>query len=338
MDSVVHFLKYILFPLKAFYWIFIHIRNFLYHYEFFSVRKINCKVVSVGNLTIGGTGKTPCVIYIALLLKTLGKRVAILSRGYGRKTSGLLLVSGGDGKVLCSWEDSGDEPYMMAKKLPDVPILVDENRYRGGVSLVNNFNPEVILLDDGFQHRSIYRDLDIVLVDGTIKYKEYQLLPYGTLREPWKSITRADTIMFTKGKPDSIIKQKVDETALPVLYTNFIPKARFVDNVSKEKGKDKNVFIFSGVGNPEFFIKTVKNLGYNICGIKNFPDHYHYKERNLLDIERMAEICGASLIVTTEKDWIKVQDFKSNIPFGVIDIDLKIENTEIFKSLIKTIC
>ena len=162
------------------------------------------------------------VIFLAALFKNLDKKVAILSRGYGRETKGMLLVSRGDGDVLCKWEECGDEPYMIANKLKEVPVLVDENRYRGGLYLTKNFNPDIIIMDDGFQHRALHRDLDIVLIDGGDSISEHRLLPYGKLREPWSNIIRANAIVITKKRPSALIRRKIEETLLPQLYTKFI--------------------------------------------------------------------------------------------------------------------
>ena len=181
MTKTKEFHKYLLFPLALLYWGIIFWRNLFYNFNFFITHKIKSKVISVGNISLGGTGKTPVVIFLALLLSKTGRKVAILSRGYGRATKGLFLVSKGDGLILCSWEDCGDEPYMMAQKLPNLPILVDENRYRGSLYLEKNFNPDIIIMDDGFQHRALHRDLDIVLVNGGDNINNHRLLPYGIL-------------------------------------------------------------------------------------------------------------------------------------------------------------
>ena len=331
-------LKYLLYPLALFYWCVVFYRNLFYTLNLFIVHKINCKVVSIGNLTLGGTGKTPMVIFLATLFKNLDKKVAILSRGYGRETKGMLLVTKGNGEVLCTWEDCGDEPYMIANKLQGVPVLVDENRYRGGLYLVEKFNPDVIIMDDGFQHRALHRDLDIVLVNGGDSIRDHQLLPYGALREPWGNIIRADAIIITKKKPSTLIKRKIDETSLPQLYAKSIPTVRDPDSSSSKKGLDKKVFIISGLGNPKFFEKTVENLGYEICGFKNFPDHYHYKRKDLDKVELLAKESGASQILTTEKDWVKLKDFKPDFTFRIIDIDIRIQDEETLKKIIEPIC
>ena len=330
--------RYLLYPFALFYWAVVFCRNLFYTLNFFIVRKINCKVVSIGNLTLGGTGKTPMVIFLAVLFKNLDKKVAVLSRGYGRETKGMLLVSRGDGDVLCKWEECGDEPYMIANKLQGVPVLVDENRYRGGLYLAENFNPDIIIMDDGFQHRALHRDIDIVLVNGGDSIRDHRLLPYGILREPWKNIIRADAVIITKEKPSHLIKRKIDKTSLPQLYARSIPTVRYPYSSSSKKRLDKKVFIISGLGNPEFFEKTVEDLGYEICGVKNYPDHYHYKRSDLDKVELLARESGASQILTTEKDWVKLKELKPDITFGIIDIDIGIQDEETLKEIIEPIC
>ncbi|MBT7514428.1 MAG: tetraacyldisaccharide 4'-kinase, partial [Candidatus Marinimicrobia bacterium] len=178
-----------LFPLAMFYWGLVYWRSLFYKYGFFVSRRLPCSVISIGNITVGGTGKTPTVIFLAEYLKGKGKRVAVLSRGYGRATKGTLMVSDGNGPNV-SWEKSGDEPFLMAKKLNQIPVVVDEDRFRGGMFIMQKFNPDIILLDDAFQHRAIERDLDLILVNSGDKSFDHKLLPYGLLREPWMNINR----------------------------------------------------------------------------------------------------------------------------------------------------
>ena len=330
--------RYLLSPLALVYWGLVFWRNLFYKLNIFTVHKVDCKVLSIGNLTLGGTGKTPMVVFFAIYLISLGKKVAILSRGYGRKTKGMVLVSKGDGNILCSWQDCGDEPYMIANKLKGVPVLVDENRYRGGLYLRESFNPDIIIMDDGFQHRALHRDLDIVLIDGGDSISEHRLLPHGKLREPWSNIIRADAIIITKKRPSALIKRKIDETLLPQLYTKFIPTIRHPSSFSSKTKIDKNIFIISGIGNPSFFKKTVEHLGYEICGGKTFPDHHHYKKEDLDKIQLLMEESGASQILTTEKDWVKLKVFDSDIAFGIVDIDIRIQDEEALREIIKPIC
>ena len=189
--------RFILLPLALFYWAIIFWRNILYNYRFFVSRKLPTKIISVGNITTGGTGKTPTVVYLAKNLIAKNYRVAILSRGYGRKTAGTQLVTDGKKKVD-DWRNFGDEATLMSQKLCGVPIVVDENRYRGGLFLVDKFKPDIIILDDGFQHRSLERDIDIVLVNSQDQPEEHKMIPYGKLREPLRHLNRADMLILTK--------------------------------------------------------------------------------------------------------------------------------------------
>ena len=198
--------KIIFVTLSLLYRMIIRLRNIYFEKKLITIKRLPCKVISVGNITMGGTGKTPTVIYLSNLLKKKGCKIGIVSRGYKRTTNGSVLVSNGI-KVLKKWEEVGDEPYMMAKKLKGVPIVVDKNRYRGGVLLVNEFNPDIILMDDGFQHRKLHRDFDIILINGKDDYRKHTLLPYGLFREPWDSILRANVILTTKQKPSSYLHE-----------------------------------------------------------------------------------------------------------------------------------
>ena len=323
--------SYILFPLALLYWGIVYWRDLFYNFNFFISHKVNSKVISVGNITLGGTGKTPAVIFLASLLTKIGKKVAILSRGYGRQTKGLLLVSRGDG-LRCQWEDCGDEPYMMSEKLPNLPIVVDENRYRGSLYLESNFDLDIIILDDGFQHRSLHRDLDIVLIDGEDNLNDHKLLPYGILREPWNNIKRANAIVVTKKKPGPLLKRRIEEISLPVIETRFSPVLRYSDKNSKVKGK--SAYLVSGLGNPNFFKKTIEHLGFKIRGITEFRDHYNYRQDDILRLQTLAKESGASIMLTTEKDWLKIKKLKPQIIFGIVDIKMKVLDKDLLLNLI----
>ena len=327
MINTKEYQKYILFPLALFYWGVVFWRNLFYNLNFFIIKKAPCKVISVGNISVGGTGKTPTVIYLASLLVKLGKGVAILSRGYGRITNGLILASDGGGEGLCNWKECGDEPYMMAEKLTNVPILVDENRYRGSLYLLKRFNPDIIIMDDGFQHRSLYRDCDIVLVNGADSMSDHKLLPYGILREPWNNIIRADLVMVTKKIPGPLLQRKLKETSLPTFQTKVKPLIRFYNfDSTKKMSKKGRAFLVSGLGNPGFFRETVQHFGFRISGEKKFPDHYFYTKNDILELEIKAKKSGASHILTTEKDWLKIKELSPKFSFGIIDIKIRVLN------------
>ena len=212
-----NWLHYLLFPASILYRFIILLRNFCYDKNWIKAKKLPCFVISVGNLSLGGTGKTPTVLYLCRILQENKKKdIAILSRGYKRNTNGTVLVSNGNGP-LKDWKAVGDESFMMAQKTKNIPIVVDSNRYRGGKFLIKNFNSKIIILDDGFQHRALSRNLDIVLINGYTKPSDYRFLTTNLIRETWSGLNRADTIILTKKKTKSTFTKK-NRRRKPSLY------------------------------------------------------------------------------------------------------------------------
>ncbi|MBC8467806.1 MAG: tetraacyldisaccharide 4'-kinase [Candidatus Marinimicrobia bacterium] len=316
---------YLLFPLAMFYWGLVYWRSLFYKYGFFVSRRLPCSVISIGNITVGGTGKTPTVIFLAEYLKGKGKRVAVLSRGYGRATKGTLVVSDGNGPNV-SWEESGDEPFLMAKKLNQIPVVVDEDRFRGGMFIMQKFNPDIILLDDAFQHRAIERDLDLVLVNSGDKSFDHKLLPYGLLREPWMNINRGDAVILTKTnlkKPKPFLIRKIKESRLPILHSTTHASLSILSPEKPDSIKKKKVFIVSAIGDSSGFNQTVKNLGCDIVGEKVFPDHFKYSQSDWKNTESLS--AQVDYIITTEKDWVKIEHFSFTKPVIVVGIKIKIQ-------------
>lgn len=316
---------YLLFPLAMFYWGLVYWRSLFYKYGFFVSRRLPCSVISIGNITVGGTGKTPTVIFLAEYLKGKGKRVAVLSRGYGRATKGTLMVSDGNGPNV-SWEKSGDEPFLMAKKLNQIPVVVDEDRFRGGMFIMQKFNPDIILLDDAFQHRAIERDLDLVLVNSGDKSFDHKLLPYGLLREPWMNINRGDAVILTKTnlkKPKPFLIRKIKESRLPILHSTTHASLSTLSPEKPDSIKKKKVFIVSAIGDSSGFNQTVKNLGCDIVGEKVFPDHFKYSQSDWKNTESLS--AQVDYIITTEKDWVKIEHFSFTKPVIVVGIKIKIQ-------------
>ena len=276
--------------------------------------RIGCPVVSVGNLTVGGTGKTPMVILLAGLLKQWGLRPAVLSRGYGGKSrSGVLVVS--DGRdVLAGPEEAGDEPVLIARRLRDVPVLAGPKRVITGRYALEHFDIDAILLDDGFQHRYLMRDLDIVLLDSRQPLGNGFVLPRGPLREAPSALERAGLIAFTRseggaappvdGRLSAILSRR------PSLRTRIRPTALIEAEGAELPLSDlarKRVFAFAGIAQPESFRQTLEALGATITGFRAFPDHHRYTAEDLGRIEHDAGLSRADIVLATEKDLVKLQ-------------------------------
>ena len=324
MKKLKHLIRYLLFPFSILYRLTIIIRNYSYDKNLFNATKLPCYVISVGNLNIGGTGKTPTVLYLCDFFQSNKvNNVAILSRGYKRSTSGTVLVSKGNGP-LQKWQNVGDEPFMMAKKTRSIPIVVDSNRSRGGFFLIKNFNTNIIILDDGFQHRSLSRDLDIVLINGHSYPSDYSFLSMSYLRETWSSLKRADAIIFTKNNPTSALLNKIKQKNIFYCRSTFTNTITFPKTVDYNTLKNKKVVLLSGIGDPKHFEKTAKENECIIVGEKTLRDHFIYTAKALSEIIAFAKSLEADYILTTEKDWVKIEPLNPEFPFAILKINLKL--------------
>ena len=328
-------LKYLLFPISVFYRSIVIIKNFLYDSNILKTAKLPCHVVSIGNLNLGGTGKTPTVLYLSKLFQDNKiSNVAILSRGYKRNTSGTILVSKGNGP-LEDWQNVGDEPFMMAKKTKNIPIVVDNNRFRGGSFLIKKFKTKIIILDDGFQHRSLSRDLDLVLINGKSKLSDYSFFSTSYLRETWSSLKRADAVIFTKNNPKIELINSVKKENIFYLQSKIKSLIVFPKNSVQKITKNKRVFLLSGIGDPKSFEKTAREHECIIVGEKNFRDHYCYTKKKLTETVNFAKKLKADYILTTEKDWAKIRPLDPNFSFAILVIELNITNKRVIKDVLK---
>ncbi len=308
------FLKFSLPPLAFIYGLVIRIRNRCYDLYIFPIRKIqSCKVISVGNISVGGTGKTPFVSFLARFLKNKQKNVVILSRGYGRKSKGTVIVSDGN-SVLASPDEAGDEPYLLARQLSGTPVVVEGDRIKGAQFILDEFEPDIILLDDAFQHRRIARDLDILLMDASQSRRKMHLLPFGVLREPFSSVKRGDIVCLTKVNQTTDadwLQSKINkQTSAPIILCSHEP-CQLVHIVKDKKHdlsylKDKNALLFSGIAKPDSFQQTVQQCGAKIIRHLKFSDHFQYKRENLEKIHQLSKSLAADLIITTEKDAVRI--------------------------------
>ena len=321
-------LRYVLFPLAMLFWGILFWRNLFYTFGFFVSRKLPTKVISIGNITTGGTGKTPAVIYLANILIKRGKKVAVLSRGYGRKTAGTQLVTDGNTSVL-DWRNFGDEPTLISKALSGVPVVVDEKRHRGGMFLVDRFNPDVIIMDDAFQHRAIERDVDIVLINSQDQRSDHKLLPYGFLREPWIHLKRAHAIIFTKTnlmKPAPFLRAMARNSSVPRFRSVLLcgplvsPEGEY-----KEILKENSALALSAVGDHGGFMRTLNSAGLNVVEELVFKDHHDYTQDDVELTQKHLLKSGAEYVVTTEKDMVKLDQLDlSRIEIYSIGIEFKL--------------
>ena len=339
-----HFFRQILFPLLIpmswLYGCIIWIRNQFYNLGWIKTTSFDEPVISVGNITTGGTGKTPLVIYLAQLLLKNGKKPGIISRGYGRKSQGMQIVHDGK-KLLSNPETTGDEPCLMAHILEIVPIVVCEERSRGIRHLLDNFSVNMIIMDDSFQHRKVNRDLDILTVSSNDKKTDYRLLPWGNLREPLKNINRANYVIYTKTEKHKT--PAIHSKFQPFLKTNPINSSLLptlmkynATNYQKSKPPGKPIFAFCGIADPNSFINTAEKLSLKVEDRKFFQDHQEYTETVIQELSEQIKASSTNYVVTTEKDMVKLPGiFLSKFEIYVIKIEVVFENELIIKNIIQ---
>ncbi len=316
--------------LSLFYGAAVRVRLFLYAARILRKKRLPATVISVGNITVGGTGKTPMAMHLAGYFTEVGKKVVILSRGYRGKAKGASIVS--DGRdILLTPEEAGDEPCLMAERLKGVPVIVSPDRVRGGSLAIEKFSPDVIILDDGYQHIRLRRDLNILLVDSIEGFGNGFLLPRGILREHPGAIKRADVAMVKGGNLRRQDKELLKGYGIPVLSFEYRPAgvvdARTGIVHSTELLKDKTVVAMAGVANPNPFFKSIERLGAEAIRTLAYPDHHAYSEADLTAIAGAAK--GADMVITTEKDAVKLRALvPDKLPLYALRIAVEIKNTE----------
>ncbi|MCS7262396.1 MAG: tetraacyldisaccharide 4'-kinase [Aquificaceae bacterium] len=294
------------------YYYGVRLRNWLYDRKVLKVCKLCVPVVSVGNLSLGGSGKSSLVRHIANLLPEL--HVCLLSRGYRRSSKGTLLVSS-RGHVLRGWQEAGDEPYMLAKVLRHASVVVDEDRCRGAQFALKSLKPDLFILDDGFQHRRMARDLDILL----LRKRDFsdRLLPFGRLREPLSSLERADLLVLSYGELESFDWQHPSKPTLKMVREGW-KVIRTSDLRELDNFRELEFTAFAGLGDNRQFFLTLERLGIKTVRRLSFPDHYHYRDFILRKDQ---------LYITTMKDAVKLPP-TDNLYY--LDFDLRVEGLKEF--------
>jgi len=326
-----------------------NLRNSFYEKGIFASHSLGAKTVIIGNITVGGTGKTPLVAFVAEFLAERGEKVCILSRGYGRKNpKSRVLVSDGE-KVLVEAEFAGDEPFELANKLIGKAVVIsDANRVSAAKFALENFGVTAFVLDDAFQHQKAKRDLNIVCIDASNPFGKGKILPFGILREPLENLKRADAIVITRAN----LSNKIEDLKVEIKqYSNcpiFISNNKISNltdlknfpsksKVQSLKSKVQKAFAFCALGNPDNFFAQLKSENFELVSTRKFPDHHFYTRKDIAEIENSAKKNGAEILMTTAKDAVKLKGLKFEFPCFVIENEMFFEDEKGFRQLLENL-
>jgi tetraacyldisaccharide 4'-kinase len=330
-------------PLSPVYSSLMKVRAWAYRRGYLTTRRLPCFVISIGNLSLGGTGKTPHVLAIANWLKSRGISPAVVSRGYGGRAGHGPLVASDGKSVLVFPRDAGDEPVMMAEALSDIPVVVGSDRYAGGKLAVERFGVQAIVLDDGFQHMALFRDVDLVLLPAINFFGTRWVFPGGNLREPVSALSRATAILLTRAEGLSSADQEIGRRELQTMvpgrpvFLSEMRATRFLSMEGEVATPDalagEPLFAVCALAGPEFFFAILENLKADLKGRVAFPDHYSYKRDDLSKLMAQAGKQGVKALVTTHKDRVKIEPIwrelavngEEPLPIWVLEIEARPE-------------
>ncbi len=297
-------------PIAAAYSVIVRLRAAAYARGVLPTRRLNRPVISIGNLTAGGTGKTPTAALVAKMLLARGKQVVLLSRGYGGTLEGKKAIVSDGKSLLLSAEEGGDEPVLLARSVPGLAVAIGADRYRAGLLALQRINPDVFLLDDGFQHIRLHRDLNILLLDCASPFGNGLTLPAGLLREPQSALSRADLVIFTRcaagGAP--AVPVALPSCRAEHILTGLRPLSGG-GVLPFEHLRGKNGFAFAGIAEPAGFFDGVRRAGLALVGTRSLPDHCRYDEGIVAGLAAAARAVGADYVITTEKDSVKIERY-----------------------------
>jgi tetraacyldisaccharide 4'-kinase len=359
----------------------VRLRVAAYETQYRRQKRLDAVVISIGNIVLGGTGKTPMVEYIARYIKSEDHSVAILTRGYGRESSGMRVLndprrpplsnpagltdageqeqarhlseSSNNGAAshnvappgVNSHQEYGDEPLMLARALPDVPVIINKDRYEGGQWAERELGAEILVLDDAYQHLALARDLNILLIDATDPFGGFEMAPFGRLREPLYGLKRADAVIITRadrpfdqGQVSAIIKYFCGDK-VPVMHVySSITHLRHIETGESYEANQFvgwNAAVMCGIGNPNAFADDILQIGINILSENFFSDHHTFTQEDLGQVTRAARETGADAIITTEKDAVRLEGLKlGDVPVYAARLEIQSEDEVRLKSLI----
>lgn len=332
-------------PLSLLYGAITRTRLSLYRRGTFQTTKLERPVISIGNITTGGTGKTPLVEWVSRKLAAHGKKVCILTRGYGRKDPHLqVIVSDGYG-LLASPNEAGDEPYLLASNLTGMAAVISSaDRIAAGREAIKDFGSDCFVLDDGFQHLRLARDFNIVTIDATNPWGGGSLLPHGRLREHPAGLNRADCVVITRcDQVESLASLRNELLKLtdnkPIFYSRM--RTARVVSLKSDHGAlatPARVAAFCAVGNPSSFFDHLRRSGYDLALSTAFPDHHVYSQDEIDSIARAAQNAGAAALITTAKDAVKLRPMSFSLPCYVLEIEIAIDDDEDLTRLVLNSC
>ena len=327
-------------PLSPFYGMLMSLRASMYRRGIFRVTQLEVPVISVGNVTLGGTGKTPIVQYIARLLKGWGWRPAVISRGYGGTSKEKINIVSEGGEPLLNASCIGDEPRLHAEVLDGVAVLTGPARRHPAKKAVQ-LGADVVVLDDGFQHMALGRTVDLVLFNADKLAGNSRIFPGGDLREPVKALARCDGFIMTgtsernreraESFADLLVKRFPGHPVFIATYTpsqvvGYSNDDKLVE-LAKDQKDDTVFYGFSGIAHPENFEQTLGEMGLNVAGFKAFPDHYSYSPEDVHDLGDLAGLSGASALITTEKDMVKLKGLATSIPLYAVRMEAWLDDS-----------
>jgi tetraacyldisaccharide 4'-kinase len=327
------------------------VRNWLYDRGTFRSHDLGARTISIGNVTAGGTGKTPLVALVAQILADSGERVCILTRGYGRENAQRRVLVSDGSNVLVDARAGGDEPVELAHKLltRSVVVVADADRVSAAAWAKEKFGITAFVLDDGFQHRRAKRDLDIVCIDATNPFGDGAMLPGGMLREPLDNLRRADAFVITRmnlvESVEALLVQLRDENPDASVFGANFEVEEFTKLADFYRGRSTrgddydrqfiaNSFAFCGLGNPESFLSQLARQHFAVTGLLPFADHHRYRQSDIELIEAEARSRNSRGLITTVKDAVKLQDFKFSLPCFVAELSVEINDHDRLRDLV----
>jgi tetraacyldisaccharide 4'-kinase len=327
--------------LSASYGVVIRARAGLYRLHVLTRKELPCNVISVGNVTLGGTGKTPAVIHVAALLQKNQRRPVVVSRGYGREDEAEIVVVSDGVSVLVDTKRGGDEPVLIGLKLPGVPVIVGRNRYQAAQEALQGFNSDTVILDDGFQHVQLKRTCDIVLIDALNPFGNGKLFPAGILREPVSAIKRAHAVLITNADETvtvNTLKETIRRHTAARIFTSNRQPLDLIDCCSGETKplsvlRGTRVLAFSGIARPASFTELLQSFGAIIAEGFAYPDHHDFRKSDLADVFKKAADQKVSMIITTEKDVVRLKKLKPD-GIWVLRIELIVHEREAWEEFL----